>query len=287
MNLRRIPLPVVGVLAAATVVVVLAAVALAPAVRPAPVAVLPSTSATAPPTATPVPTPTAVLALRPDGMATVAVAGGLQVWSAPGGAKAKALEPTLALGAVVYLVSGPRRAGTIDWWEIQPDFVPRAGAPFGWIHASDADGRPSLIPFAPECPSSDGPIDQSRLVAIGSLRSLACFGGRDIAVRGDLACYDAAVDWAVGGASWMGPNYTCSLNQSFYVEGPAVANLQGGRRPLTGFYEIRGHFDDPESAACSWIPFGTFTQAPSGHPDPGAVMACRRSFVVTAATKLP
>jgi hypothetical protein len=219
-------------------------------------------------------------------MATVASPGGLEVWSTPGGAKAKPLKPPLAAGAVVYLVSGPRRAGTIDWWEIQADFVPRVGGPYGWIHAFDAASHSTLVPFAPDCPASDGPIDQARLVAIGTLQSLACFGGRDITVRGDLACYDAAVDWAVGGASWLGPNYSCSLNQMFYLEGPVIANLHDGRRPVVGFYDIRGHYDDPESAACSWIPFGTFTQTPSGHPDPGAVMGCRESFVVTGATEL-
>lgn len=255
-----------------------------------PVAVLPSggsvlASTSAAPTPTPTPTPVPVL--RPDGMATVASSGELRVWSLPGGAKAKAVKPLLAVGAVVYLVTGPRRSAGTDWWEVQAEYAPHGGGQFGWIHATGAAGLPTLVPFAPECPSSDGPIDQARMVALGTLRSLACFGGREITVRGDLACYDATVDWAVGGASWMGPNYSCSLNQAFYLEGSAIANLNGGRRPVFGYYDIRGHFDDPESSGCGPIPLGAFTQTPFEHPDPWAVMACRQDFVVTEATEVP
>jgi hypothetical protein len=238
------------------------------------------------PTPTPLPAPTPEPVLRPDGMAMVAAPGGLVVWSAPGTKKARALTPALPAGTRLFLTRGPRHAHGFDWWEVQVEYKPGLSPLFGWIHATSTENQPTLVPVALDCPSSDAPIDQARLVAIGNLQSLACFGGRDITVRGDLACYDAAVDRIVGGASWLGANYSCSMNSAFYLEGPVVARLNGGRRPVTGWYEVRGHFDDPESMACSWIEFGTSLTTPSGHPDPGAIISCRQMFVVTAVTKL-
>jgi hypothetical protein len=285
-RMRKTPVVVLAILVAIGVAAILSQSS-----RPA--TVVAPTSSTPHSTQTPiadVPTPTLVPtsepALRPDGMATVAAPGGVVVWSAPGTKKAKALTPALPTGARLFLTRGPRHAHGFDWWEVQVEYKPGLSPFFGWIHASEGD-RATIAPFAPDCPPSDTHIDQARLVAIGTLESLACFDGRDITVQGDLACYDAAVDRIVGGASWLGTNYSCSMNSAFYMEGPVVAGLNGGRRPAIGWYEVRGHFDDPESTACSWIPFGTSLTSPSGHPDPGAVIACRQAFVVTAVTKLP
>ena len=278
--------------ALATVVAVLL---VACSTAPPPHSVLGSSSpitAPAEPTATvpasPTVSPTAVL--RADGMATVAAPGGLNVWSAPGTKKAKALKPALPAGARLFLTRGPRHANGFDWWEVQVEYKPGLSPLFGWIHASEAD-RPTLLPFAPDCPSSDAPVEREVTKSLGTLRALACFGGREVTLRGQLTCYSATIDSAVGGASWLGIDASCSIDDTFWLEGSVVTGLLHGVKPadpVVGRYEVRGHFDDPEAAGCSWIPFGSNTLlTPSGHPDPGAVIICRQAFVVTAVTKLP
>jgi hypothetical protein len=52
---------------------------------------------------------------------------------------------------------------------------------------------------------------------------------------------------------------------------------------VAGRYIIRGHFDDPESTECGWIPFGTSGVSPSRPGEPGPVLICRGQFVVTDA----
>lgn len=125
---------------------------------------------------------------------------------------------------------------------------------------------------------------------MGTLQALACFGGREVTLRGQLSCYSATVDSAVGGASWLGTDASCSMDGKIWLEGALVFGVLEGVRPtnpVVGRYDARGHFDDREAAGCSWIPFGSNMLSPSGHPDPGAVMICRQAFVVTAVTKLP
>lgn len=65
--------------------------------------------------------------------------------------------------------------------------------------------------------------------------------------------------------------------------------LTRGPHHAHGFdwWEVQVEYRPSLPSLFGWIPFGTFTQTPSGHPDPRAVMACRQTFVVTAATKLP
>jgi hypothetical protein len=221
-------------------------------------------------------------------MATIAAPGGVVVWSAPGTGKAKALKPPLPTGTLLFLTHGPRHAHGFDWWEVQVEYKPGLSPLFGWIHATDSAHQPTLVPFAPACPPADAPLDSRFMKDLGTLQALACFGPRELTVQGILSCHDAAVDPAVGGASWLPTNYDCSMEGQFYLDGPVVSGLLAGvPGGVVGRYEVRGHFDDPEASACSWIPFGTTLLSPSGRADLGAVIACRQSFVVTAVTKLP
>lgn len=281
-TMRHRPASVLLVAVAAGAIV-LVAIDLAQQDRPTPTASRPSASVV------PVPTTFAPPSLRADGLATVEPAGGLRVWRSPRLKESEALTPTLPSGAVVFLAGGPRRVDGSEWWEVQPDHVPRTSLPFGWVQATDNLGHPTLAPFVARCPATDQPVDPGVIKALGTLQALSCFGGAEITLQGQVTCWVVIADFAVAGPSWLDSYSSCTLDDALALDGPkvtALLDLQTPRRTITGRYEVRGHFDDPEARTCSWIPFGTTVTSPVGPPDPGAVVVCRQAFVVTEVTTL-
>jgi hypothetical protein len=248
----------------------------------------PSTSMSAPSTVTPTPSTLESPSLRPDGIAKVVPDKGLVVWRVPSADRADRLKNPLPAGAVVYLTQGPQAYDGTAWWEVQEDYEPGHETTFGWVPGSDAAGDATLVAVPAACPIADGPIDTGSIKMLGTLVSLACFGNRELEMRGLVSCFSASVDSMVGGPSWLGVNWVCDIDSVLGLHGESVGALLAGRppNPTTGRFAVRGHFDDPEAKACSWIPFGTSVSSPVGPPDPGAVIMCRQLFVVTSVTKI-
>ncbi len=139
----------------------------------------------------------------------------------------------------------------------------------------------------PACPSLDEPVDLAALQALGPTGSLTCFGNHELSMIGWVECWRAAVDARVAGPSWLSTSSICELNGILALNGfPVSALIAGPTDHWLARYHVRGHFDDPESAACGWIPFGVTVDRPVGTPNPEAVSLCRQLFVVTDLTKL-
>lgn len=104
---------------------------------------------------------------------------------------------------------------------------------------------------------------------------------------GWVECWRAAGDARVAGPSWLSTSSICDLNGILALNGfPVSALIAGPTDHWLARFHVRGHFDDPESAACGWIPFGVTVDRPIGTPNPEAVSLWRQLFVVTALTKL-
>ena len=229
--------------------------------------------ASAEPTRSPAPV------LRVDGMARVIASAGLAVSGRPDPKKADPSAPVLPFGALVFLVAGPQTIKGLDWWLVQQD--DRAAPPqFGWVASTDTD---TLAPISVDCPAV---VDVQVIQSLGTLVALSCFGGRDLTLVGQVTCTPAAVDYVVGGPSWLDSYRLCQIDDALAVHGRGLAVVGPSDGGGAGRFEVRGHFDDPEAKTCSPIPFGVSVTTPVGPPEPAAVLACRRMFVVTAATRL-
>jgi hypothetical protein len=227
------------------------------------------------------------LGVHVDGMATV-TADALTVWSEPSARRSNRLSPELPGGAVVFVVEGAEDSRGVDWWLIAPEYVEGKSLPFGWVNAVDADGGPTLDPFLPACPPIDEPIAGRTIGELGSLRALACFGQQELKLSGEVDCTRPIIEWAIGGASWIGSNRWCVIDDAMELFGPGVTGLldQVPSAPTVGGrYEVQGHFEDPEAERCGPVRFGT--PGPPGTPTPQTVLHCRQMFVVTSVTELP
>jgi hypothetical protein len=234
--------------------------------------------------------------LAVDGLARVDAPGGVRLWADPRARKRDRLDSVAPRGAVVYLADGPRVVGGKTWWAIGSD----AGlGGYGWAEA-DATGLPArtglpafpaLVAYVAECPSITHPLDAPALRMLGTVRALACFGGREITLHGDVTCVSAVIDYAVGGAGWLDAYAACMLDDVLALSGPAATSLLAGQvppaNPVHGRFEVRGHFDDPQARACFRIGLGAFVTTPIASPEPEAVMACRLMFVATSVVPLP
>jgi hypothetical protein len=225
--------------------------------------------------------------LAVDGLARVDASDGVRMWADPRARKRDRLDHVVPDRSVVFIADGPRVVDGKTWWAIASEAGPGG---YGWVSADDED-RPALVPYAPECSGTTAPLEAPALRALGTLQALACFGDREIALRGDVTCLSATIDYAVGGAGWLDAYAACSLDEVLALNGPAATSLLAGQvppaNPVHGRFEVRGHFDDPQARACFRIGLGAFVSSPIASPEPEAVMACRLMFVATSVVPLP
>jgi hypothetical protein len=232
------------------------------------------------------PAPTPNSDLHVGGMATV-VRDGVRRWADPAARAAGHDYPRLGAGTLVYLVDGPRVLDGIEYWQVWPSASEgeSLGSPLGWTPSRLANGEPVLEPHRPACPPYSRPFTASDLASLTELEQLTCFGASEIVLHGTVDCTRPIVDGYVGGAPYMESNRACRVG-GFPVQGSGVYRLLDEPKPVEevrGFYEVRGHFDDPGAMQCHSIPDGTSLEL-EGEPDPGAVMICRSDFVATSAT---
>ena len=233
----------------------------------------------APDTATPSASP--VVDLHLDGLATVVARRGAQLLQRPDGRVLNDPASTVAAGTTVFLADRRVDGEGRSWWAISAG----GGAPYGWVADTDPSGRPVLAPIALECPTGEN-LGGPTYRGIGTLGALACFGDRELTFSGLVTCTPAAIDYAVGGASWLDDNVSCALDDILPLNGPPVAALLEDQvRPaniVRGTFIVHGHFDDAEARLCFPVTFGVFVSSPTATPEPSAVLSCRTQIVVTA-----
>ncbi len=247
----------------------------------------PSPTPTVAPTLTDPPSPAPPPTLHVDGLAIVAVNELRRLLDPahPNRHGGPNEEPgPLRLGETAFLVDGPQQIGGRDYWQLAAG----SGAlPIGWAPATDKTGHATLMPVLPICPSANG-LSAAAINSLGGLQALACFGDRELTLRGNLECTRLMGDAIAGGADYFDSNRPCVLDGMLSVYGDvvtAILDLDPGASTVRGVYELRGHMDDPSARGCGWIPFGTSQDSPTT-PDPTVVAWCRQNFVVTAIARV-
>ena len=190
----------------------------------------------------------------------------------------------LEAGSIAYVIAGPERRAGLEWWQVQSE----RSYDVGWTPAAK-DGTPMLVALDPACPPI-ATLTVEQVIGIGRVRGLVCFGDVQLTFDANVFCVSAALDGGPGGASWMDSNRLCHTvgDPAMGLFGEAITSTLGAdlaANPVTGRFQISGHFDDPESSRCWNVPVGVNLDAP-GEPDPKAVIACRERFVVTEAQGL-
>ena len=174
----------------------------------------------------------------------------------------------MAAGTLLFVAAGPVAAGGSDWYFVMPYDI----GPAGWATIADPAGKPLVKPATDRCPES--PLEPQELLSLGSFGGLACFGGSEIRIVGDLACAAADVDRPFSGPDWMAVDHRCSIDlggQTFEIHDRGMATLPSTVRGAT----VIGHFDDAQAATCVWS-----LDPPA--PDAIAVATnCRAMFVAT------
>lgn len=259
--------------------------------------VTPSTVVSPTPTRTPAPrvsptlptTPTPRPTLRVDGMAQVAINHLGQVVapeiSDPRDQIRLAIG-ALDIGETVFLVDMREFGGQAHWELGRASWRPNL--PLGWVPELDDNGLPTLFPYEPDCPDEEDLTAQA-IIDVGAPVALACFGDRELTLVGDVDCYHVIADAIVAGAGWLSEDRSCTIDDKYGLHGPAVTMLLDGTADanhVAGRYLVRGHFDDPGSAGCGWIPFGTSGLQPQHPGESGPVLICRQLFVVTSVERI-
>lgn len=209
--------------------------------------------------------------LEVDGTARVVV-DDLRVRARPG-LDAPAVSGGLGKGSLLFIMEGPVVADGYRWFNVHPFDI---GA-IGWVAAASRDGTPWLTPGGFSCDTP--PLDGGELLELRGLGGLACFGGHDVELVGDVTCTPSDPGLPFAGPSWLRRDLDCRID----VLGESMLLFDGGSRdsvvaaPRVIGATLTGHWDDPEAHSCVWT-------GPSPGPGPAAVLVdCRSLFVVTEA----
>jgi hypothetical protein len=224
------------------------------------------------PAASPVRTPGASSAAIGIDRAIRTVVDNVRVRSSPGlGVSSAKLEPLLRRGTKLFVVAGPARADGYTWYRVMPfDGI----APSGWIASADRDRTPWVESVTQACPAP--PLDATALLDLRPFGGLACYGGAEIQLVGDVDCDVADVDRVIGGPDWLKTDRYCV----FDLDGETIELLDGGIPglvlPTTRRAIVTGHFDDPQAASCVYA----LREGPKQDPA-FVVVNCRAMFVAT------
>jgi hypothetical protein len=245
----------------------------APSIEPS--VVSPTGSGVALPTVAGSASATAAIAVD---MVVRTVAPDLQARSAPSvGASSRKIEPLLPQDSRLFVIAGPISADGYAWYQVLSfDGV----FPGVWIAGAGLDGAPWLEPDPQPCPAP--PLDAAALGDLVPYGGLACFGGKEIQLTGDVHCELGDVDRAYSGPDWLRDDRSCTIDLG---GGETMEIFDGGINgltyPTTQRALVSGHFDDPKAASCVYA-----LDPPA--PDPATVVDnCRAMFVGTALEAAP
>ena len=202
----------------------------------------------------------------------------LQAWSAPSvGASSRKIEPLLPQDSRLFVIAGPVSADGYTWYQVLSfDGV----FPGVWIAQAGLDGAPWLQPDPQPCPTP--PLDAGALGDLVPYGGLACYGGTEIQLMGDVHCETGEVDRAYSGPDWLRDDRSCTIDlgggETMEIFDGGIAGLT---YPMTKRALVSGHFDDPKAASCVYA-----LDPPA--PDPATVVVnCRAMFVGTAIEGAP
>ena len=243
-----------------------------------------SPSASQSATAAPSPSEAASESIPTDAI-VVARVDGLRIRATPG-LDGESLG-TLASGYESIVVDGPELVDDLEWYRVSGLGLPYASGcatgpgwttPYtcpvwlGWAARAGDDGSPWLEETEPECADPNGSLDdfafQPRYLYI------ACYGDEPLTLRGYHLASGGVADCpgVPQDLRWLG----CASGGHQLVSAPeatiglVMAIGPGGSLPGDeGGLEVTGHFDDPESASCTY-----------GDEPELAMLTCRSQFVV-------
>lgn len=214
-------------------------------------------------------------ALLPGDVAQV-VTTDLVVRTEPGVHEGSEIFPTrLNQPTYLYVIDGPARAYGFDWYLIRSFDdalcmeVCEAGVQTaaGWVAQADKDGQTWIAPSDFSCPLPTLPA----LQALSGPARLACFGGQDLKLRGDIQCFGGEtggfaqalgfpctlhVPGSEPGAEFGAPGFDLRVDVSRIGLDVQVGEVLRG-------VEVSGQFDDPSATRCE------------------GELACRVAFVVS------
>jgi hypothetical protein len=227
-------------------------------------------------------------ALAPDGIAEV-VTSDLVVRSLPEISEESIIDPVrLSDGKLLFVLDGPVTADGHDWYRVAPFDVPLSdiadGSPrLGWVAAA-GDGEEWIAPWAGGCPEASVPDLRNNPVYL----RVACFGGRELSLEGELGDCDYTVPGTVS-PDWLSTAF-CLLYEDNYqgdLVGPFTFHLppedfemkEGNRQQV----RITGRFDHPAAQTCEHHPLEDEEPLPPAL----VVLGCRGAFVVTQIEIIP
>jgi len=193
----------------------------------------------------------------------------------------------LKQGTHVYVVDGPLVVGDATYWKVAPEesFF-GCCAPFGWISAT-SNAEATIGPFSPICPETSQPLSATDMLSLEPLTRLECFGNGDLKATGLVSCSKPIADSpAFIDSPWEHapdrPLY-CTLEDQFIpMVGDVLRSFVGSSDTGSQASIITGHFDDPGSSECRWVPGDYGNIVPNeGGPTETARFDCRLQFVVT------
>jgi hypothetical protein len=193
-------------------------------------------------------------------------------------------QPLLANGTRIFVLQGPVLGSGYDWYQVlAPGITRQGGGPMlGWVAVAAKTGETWAEPIPLDCPPPEGLVSLADLARLGSETipggGLSCFAGATITTSAtvhvdcDTPRPTPRADWLASGS---GATFRMSdAGVSFIARvHPAMGDGVCGS-PQDVRWNVEGHFDDPDSVACST---GSST-------DPAAIVArfaCRSTFVVT------
>jgi hypothetical protein len=244
-----------------------------------------------PGTGEPLPFPGNDMELPPPGEGPLDLAPGTLVKVLPPGTGAAIIDVPLPddfpsdrylhaeAGRYLVIVEGPERQGGLVLYTVD------TGEEAGWV-AANAGGRPLLAIADPHCPPTL--TDVTDLVYLSVVERRLCYPGelKLGPVQAGPAEVDGSGEEISGDPAWL----ASTPSQVVYGRGGrdgldpglpvALAPAAGKSLPLDGWLTIRGHFDDPAAATCSW----SYPES-WGRPDESREIQtrrCQERFVVTA-----
>jgi hypothetical protein len=170
----------------------------------------------------------------------------------------------------------------------------RAENPLFWAGTAAGEWRPEASPVvAPVSERSDlrcppRPADAVEFATIDASIAVLCFGDSAITFR----AYDAHCDGCTGQSDdvytpeWLADPASNQLflspiesSDNGWFNARRASGLTDDPAWLDHWVELTGHFDDPASAQCRWMPDIHSGQAP--YSAQSVINSCRQQFVVT------
>jgi len=209
----------------------------------------------------------------------------LVVRSAPGvGSDSEIYDWQLDAPTLLYVFDGPVEADGYDWYQVMPSILEYLPTPYGvgWVAAAGKDGEPWIGPATPACPA---PTLES-VASLSGLGALACFGGSDLSLEGDLGGCVARDEGQSPAEPWPTScslmRFDCCPNVVPYPSGiivwnEAVLSQPFERQPA----RVSGHYDNG-GAGCADAAREGAGPVPAGW----GTFVCRTSFLVAEVTAL-